>query len=249
MEAARVAAIRGHKVVLYEKNDKLGGQLNLAILPPNREEVKGLTNYLTTQIEKVGVEIHCGKEGDAALIDREKPDEVIVAVGASSLIPKIPGVDLGNVVNAWDVLSGKTGKIGGKVVVAGAGEVGCETAEFLAEKGHEVTIVEMLDTIGIAIEPNNRRYLLQRLGNDGVKMLTNAKLVQIKNDQVILATYGREWSVACDTVVLAVGASPNRDLARALKETFPNFFLIGDSLNARTAKEAMYEGARIGRQI
>lgn len=249
MEAARVAAIRGHKVVLYEKNDKLGGQLNLAIIPPHREEVKGLINYLTTQVAKVGVEIHCTKEGNAALIDREKPDEVIVAMGASPLIPKIQGVDLGNVVNAWDVLLGKTGKIGGKVVVAGGGEVGCETAEFLVEKGHEVTIVEMLDTIGIAIEPNDRRYLLQRLGNYGVKMLTNAKLVQIKDDQVILATYGKEWFIECDTVVLAVGASPDRGLARALKEIFPNFFLIGDSLNARTAKEAMYEGARIGRQI
>lgn len=249
MEAARVAALRGHKVVLYEKEDKLGGQLNLAILPPHREEIANLTSYLSTQIKKLGVGIHCGKEVTPQVIDQEKPDEVIVATGASPLIPKIPGVNLKHVVNSWDVLTGKAGKIGKRVVIVGGGEVGCETAEFLGEGGHEVTIAEMLDTIGIAIEPNNRRYLLQRLGQLGVKLLASAKVLQIKSNQVVLGTYGKEWSIECDTVVLATGAAPNRDLPRALKEAFPKFFLIGDSLIARTAKEAMYEGARIGRQV
>ena len=112
-----------------------------------------------------------------------------------------------------------------------------------------MTIAEMMDTIGPAIEANNRRYLLQRLGNFGTKMLTSAKVMEIKPGEVILGTFGKQWSVPCETVVLAVGATPNRTIFKALREAFPNFYIIGDALNARTAKEAMYEGARIGRQV
>jgi len=248
MEAARVASLRGHRVILYEKSDRLGGQLNLAIIPPHKQEIRGLINYLTTQIEKLGVEIHCRIEVKAPFIEKEKPDELIVATGAISYIPNIPGVDSKNVFSSWDVLTGKA-KVGKKVVIAGGGMVGCETAEFLAEKGHEVTIASQSDMIGKDLEQTMRRYLLKRLENYGVKMLTNAKTMEIKTDRVILGTYGKEWSIECDHVVLAKGASPSRDLARSIRESFPNFFLIGDALEPRTAKEAIYEGARIAREI
>ncbi len=249
LEAARVAALRGHQVTLYEKEKELGGQLNLAVLPPHREEIANLTRYLATQARKAGVKIHTGKEATPEVVAKEKPDELILAAGASPLIPKIPGVDLEHVVNAWDVLEGKAGKIGRRVLVVGGGEVGCETAEFLGAKGHEVTVAEMLDTIGVAIEPNNRRYLLQRMGKFGVKTLTGAKVLEIKPGKVVLGAIAKEWSIDCETVVLAVGASPKRELARTLRESFPGFYLIGDCLNPRTAKEAIYEGARIGRQV
>jgi 2,4-dienoyl-CoA reductase-like NADH-dependent reductase (Old Yellow Enzyme family)/thioredoxin reductase len=248
MEAARVASMRGHRVILYEKSDRLGGQLNLAIIPPHKQEIRGLINYLATQIEKLGVEIHCGIEVKAPLIEKEKPDELIVATGATPYLPNIPGVDLGNVVTSWDVLSGKA-KVSKKVVIAGGGMVGCETAEFLAERGHEITIASQSDMIGKDLEQTVRRYLLKRLENYGVKMLTNAKTMEIKTDQVILGTYGREWSIECDNIILAKGAFPCRDLVRSTKEIFPNFFLIGDALEPRTAKEAIYEGARIARKI
>lgn len=248
MEAARVAALRGHRVTLYEKSDRLGGQLNLAIITPHKEEIKGLIDYLITQIEKLGVEIHCGIEVKAPLIEKEMPDELIVATGAIPYIPNIPGVDSKNVFSSWDVLSGEA-KVGKKVVIAGGGMVGCETAEFLAEKGHEVTIASQSDMIGKDLEQTVRRYLLKRLENFGVKMLTNAKTMEIKPDQVILGTYGKEWSIDCDNVILAKGASPNRDLVRSIREIFPNLFLIGDALEPRTAKEAIYEGARIAREI
>jgi 2,4-dienoyl-CoA reductase-like NADH-dependent reductase (Old Yellow Enzyme family)/thioredoxin reductase len=248
MEAARVAALRGHRVVLYEKSDRLGGQLNLAIITPHKLEIKGLINYLTTQIEKVGVEVHCGIEVVASLIEKERPDELIVATGAIPYIPNIPGVDSKSVSTSWDVLTGKA-KVGKKIVIAGGGMVGCETAEFLAERGHEVTIASQSDMIGKDLEQTVRRYLLKRLEKYGVKMLTNAKTMEIKTDQVILGTYGEEWSIECDNVILAKGASPSRDLVRSIREIFPNFFLIGDALEPRTAKEAIYEGARIARVI
>jgi 2,4-dienoyl-CoA reductase-like NADH-dependent reductase (Old Yellow Enzyme family)/thioredoxin reductase len=248
MEAARVAALRGHRVILYEKGDRLGGQLNLAILAPHKQEIKGLINYLSTQVEKLGVEIHCGIEVRAPFVEKEMPDELILSTGAIPYIPNIPGVDSKNVFTSWDVLTGKA-KVGKKVIIAGGGMVGCETAEFLAEKGHEVTIASQSDTIGRDLEQTVRRYLLKRLENYGVKMLTNAKTMEIKTDRVVLGTYGKEWSIECDHVILAKGASPNRELLRSIRGIFPNFFLIGDALEPRTAKEAIYEGARIAREI
>jgi 2,4-dienoyl-CoA reductase-like NADH-dependent reductase (Old Yellow Enzyme family)/thioredoxin reductase len=248
MEAARVAALRGHRVFLYEKSGRLGGQLNLAIMASHKQEIKGLINYLSTQIEKLGVEVHCDTEVRAPFIEKEKPDELIVATGAVPYIPNIPGVDSKNVFTSWDVLTGKA-KVGKKIVIAGGGMVGCETAEFLAERGHEVTIASQSDMIGKDLEQTVRRYLLKRLENYGVKMLTNAKAMEIKTDQVILGTYGKEWSIKCNNIILAKGASPSRDLVRSIREIFPNFFLIGDALEPRTAKEAIYEGARIARVI
>ena len=222
--------------------------MNLAIIPPHKQEIKGLINYLTTQMEKLGVEVHCGIEVKVPLVEKERPDELIIATGAVPFIPNIPGVDSRNVFNAWDVLGGKT-KVGRKVVVAGGGMVGCETAEFLAEKGHDVTIASQSDMIGKDLEQTVRRYLLKRLEGYGVKMFTNAKTMEIRADKVTLGTYGKEWSIECDHVVLAKGASPDRDLVRSIREIFPNFFLVGDALEPRTAKEAIYEGARIAREI
>jgi pyruvate/2-oxoglutarate dehydrogenase complex dihydrolipoamide dehydrogenase (E3) component len=181
-------------------------------------------------------------------VEKEMPDELIVSTGAIPYIPNIPGVDSKNVFTAWDVLT-RTATVGRKVVIAGGGMVGCETAEFLAEKGHEVTIASQSDIIGKDLEQTVRRYLLKRLENYGVKMLTNAKTMEIKTDQVILGTYGKEWSIECDSVILAKGASPNRELVKSIRAIFPNFFLIGDALEPRTAKEAIYEGARIAREI
>jgi len=196
----------------------------------------------------LGVEIHCGIEVNAPFIVKEKPDELIVATGAIPYIPNVPGVDSKNVSTSWDVLAGKA-KMGKKVVIAGGGMVGCETAEFLAERGHEVTIASQSETIGKDLEQTVRRYLLKRLEDLGVRMLTNSKTMEIRRDQVILGTYGKEWSLECDHVILAKGASPSRDLVRSVREIFPNFFLIGDALEPRTAKEAIYEGARIAREI
>jgi 2,4-dienoyl-CoA reductase-like NADH-dependent reductase (Old Yellow Enzyme family)/thioredoxin reductase len=248
MEAARVASMRGHRVILCEKNDRLGGQLNLAIIAPHKQEIEGLINYLKTQIKKLGVEIHCNQEVTASLIGQERPDELILATGAIPRVLDIPGADSSNVVTSWDVLTGKA-KVGKKVVIAGGGMVGCETAELLAEKGHDVTIASQSDAIGKDIEQTIRRYLLRRLDRYEVKILTNAMTMEIQADHVTLATYGRSWSVECDHLVFAKGAVPNRGLINSVKEVFPDFFLIGDALEPRTAMEAIYEGGRIGRLI
>ncbi|MCK4723557.1 MAG: FAD-dependent oxidoreductase, partial [Dehalococcoidia bacterium] len=139
MEAARVASLRGHKVTLWEKGPRLGGQLIQAAIPPHKDRIGALTAYLQTQLKKLDVKMELGKEVTAAMIERFEPEAVVLAVGARPLVPDISGLDRAHVVQAGDVLEGKV-EVGNKVVVVGGELVGCETAEFLAEKGKEVTV-------------------------------------------------------------------------------------------------------------
>ncbi len=249
MEAARVASLRGHKVVLYEKEARLGGQLNIAVIPPHRGDIKILIKYLSGQMERLGVDVHLGREATAVTVAEENPDEVIVATGAVAVLPEIPGAVSKRVHNAWTILSGGFKDLGKKVLVVGGGRVSCETAEFLASKAFDVKIVTETDQVGASIEQNEKRYLLHRLEKYGVKILTNAKVLELTEGEVFLGRYGERFSVEADSVVLGEVARPNRTLMRALKDTFPNFYVIGDVLDPRSAKEAIYEGARIGRLI
>ncbi|MCK4964919.1 MAG: FAD-dependent oxidoreductase, partial [Dehalococcoidia bacterium] len=134
MEAARVAALRGHKVSLYEKGQELGGWLNLAAIIPGREEIGSLLNYLGTQVKKLGVDIRLGVEATSSLIEEEKPDVVIVATGSNPIVPGIPGVGGDNTVTAKEVLTGNV-ETGKRVVIVGGSGVGCDVALYLARKG------------------------------------------------------------------------------------------------------------------
>ena len=169
MEAARVAALRGHKVILYEKNSRLGGQLNLASKPPGREEIQNIVNYLSTQLNKLGVEVKLGVEADVKLIEDLKPDVVIVASGVVPIIPEVEGIEKSNVFLAHDVLAEKV-KVGDKVVVVGGGGVGCGVAEFLAQKGKNVTIVEMLEKLARDVGITTRWIVLLRLRQKMLKL-------------------------------------------------------------------------------
>jgi NADPH-dependent glutamate synthase beta subunit-like oxidoreductase len=144
---------QGHAVTLFEKEDKLGGQLVIASLPTHKQELNLTREYLIRQVEKSGAKVRLGREATAMIIEEEKPDAVIVATGILPLIPKIRGIDRSNVISAEDVLWDKR-EVGEKVVVIGGVMVGCETAEFLAEHGKKVTIVEVKSTKGaVVIKP------------------------------------------------------------------------------------------------
>jgi pyruvate/2-oxoglutarate dehydrogenase complex dihydrolipoamide dehydrogenase (E3) component len=182
------------------------------------------------------------------VIDEEGPDEVIVATGALPRWPDIPGIHSKQVVSSWDILN-ETAKVGKRVVISGGGMVGCETAEFLAERGHEIMIASQSTEVGKDIEQTIRRYLLKRLEEFGVEILTNTMTKEIQPDHIVLATFGKEWTVDCDNVILAKGAVPNRQLVNQLRDTYPKFYLIGDALEPRTAREAIYEGSRVAREI
>ncbi|HXY73786.1 MAG TPA: FAD-dependent oxidoreductase, partial [Dehalococcoidales bacterium] len=174
MQAAITAATRGHKVTLYDKGSKLGGQLLNALIPPYKEEIRKLVDTMVFQVKKAGVNIELNKLVDVPFMAKNRPDTVIVAVGGYPLIPNIPGVKGKNVVTAIEVLTGSRA-IGDKVAVVGGGLVGCETAEFLTEKGKQVTIIEMLGRMATDIPSASRWVLMQRLRAANVGMESNTK--------------------------------------------------------------------------
>ena len=249
MEAARVAALRGHQVTLYEKGQQLGGQLLLASVPSFKKEIEGFIKYLVRQLEKVGVRVELGREVTRDLVKEEKPEVVIVATGARPLIPSISGIERKEVVTAEAVLAGEA-KVGKRVVVAGGGRVGVEIACHLEEEGASVTLVEMTGEIGADLEPVMMEYLLGRLKEHGMRVLTQRKVEAITGDGVKIVD--REWRgelLAADTVVLALGAQSNGALLQELKGIDVEVHAIGDCAKPRTMYEAVHEGAQVGRLI
>ena len=248
MEAARVSALRGHEVILYEKSKRLGGQLNLAAVPPHKEEIKNVTTYLETQIRKLGVKIILGEEVTLQLVEEIKPDVVCIATGSIPIVPENMIVKGDNIATAQDVLSG-VASVGEKVVVVGGGMVGAETAEFLAERGKKVTILEMLGRIGADMVPMVITLLYRRLKELGVVMLTNAKVERITRNSVVYEKDGKKQTVEADSVVLAVGSKSNRSLMEALKDKVPELYAIGDAEKPGKVLKAIHDGYRAALKI
>jgi 2,4-dienoyl-CoA reductase-like NADH-dependent reductase (Old Yellow Enzyme family)/NADPH-dependent 2,4-dienoyl-CoA reductase/sulfur reductase-like enzyme len=258
LEAARVSALRGHEVSLYEKADRLGGQLNVACIPPHMQVYATVTKYFATQAKKAGVSIHLNTEVTPSLIDKVKPDVVIIATGAEPLIPSIKGVDKPNVITAHDVLaSKKTPAEIAKAVVIGGGLVGCETADYIAERGDHmwnprraVTIIEMLPDIALDAVAGPRSFLLKRLRGDDVKCITSATVKEILDDGVVYEIDGREESVCgMDTIILAVGAKSVDGLSDNIKGKVAEVYVIGDAKEPRRIVNAIHEGAEVAREI
>ena len=248
MEAARVSALRGHEVVLYEKRDRLGGQLNLAVVPPHKEEMKSVAPYLESQIRKLGVKVVLGEEVTPLLVEKIKPDVVFIATGSVPAIPEILGVEGDHVVTAHDLLAGKA-SVKERVVVVGGGMVGAETAEFLAEKGKKMTILEMLGRIGIDMVPMAILMLYQRLKKLGVAMITNAKVQRITEDGVVYEKDGEKQTVEADSVVLAAGSKPNISLMKALKGKVAEIYAIGNAKETGNVLEAIHEASQMAHEI
>jgi len=246
MEAARVAALRGHQVTLFEKEPRLGGQLNVAAIPPHKADILPFIGYLTRQVEKAGVVISLGTEVTQELVMGSKPDAVVVAIGGNPSIPDIPGTDKTNVVTAVDVLSGRV-EVGQNVVIIGGGMVGGETADFLAEKGKKVTIVEVLQRIASDMLPMVRRRLLDSLRRKEVTMLTGITCQEITaSDVIVTASEGQTQTIKADTVVLATGYKANDDLFNLIKDKVLEAHCIGDSSEPRRIMEAIGDGYRTG---
>jgi len=250
MEAARIAQMRGHRVTLAEKEGKLGGQLRLAAVPPGKDKINWYSDYLMGQMKKLKIKVQLKQVVTPGYVQRLKPDAVIVATGAAPWVPDIPGVQGPKVVKAWDVLERKKKVEGTRVVVAGGGTVGCETALFLASPGRKVTIVEMLDGVALDMEPINRMDLRARMEKAGIEVLLRKKLKQITGEGVIvLDEAGKEERILADRVVLALGVKPEDALFRKLAGKIPELHVIGDSRHAGKIIDAAYDGSRVGRLI
>lgn len=243
--AAEYLARKGHEVVLFEKSEKLGGQLNIAASSPLAYEFAEFGKYFMNILPKLGVRIHYNTKANAKMVLAEKPDVCIIAVGASPLIPRIPGVE--NAVTAFDVLSGKA-EVGKKVVVIGGGGVGCDTAAHLADRCR-VTLIEMLPKIGQDIGISTRWTVLLYLNQKGVEILTETKAVEIKKNAVVVETPKGIREIECETAVLAVGTTPNDGLYDELKDKVPEIYKIGDCSKPRKAIDATHEAFELALKI
>jgi NADPH-dependent 2,4-dienoyl-CoA reductase/sulfur reductase-like enzyme len=249
MEAARVAALRGHEVVLCEKDAELGGQLLIAAKAPHKDEINSFTMFLITQIRKLGVVTLLNTEVTPELVSNIKPDGVIIATGALPLIPDIPGIRKRNVVTAWDILAGNVA-VEGSVVIAGGGLVGCEIAERLVLERKNVTIVEMLETIANDVEWSQRMYLMERFATYHLDIHTSTTVKGITGNGVqVEDKEGNVKELPADTVVLAMGAVPNNGLVSALEDIVDDLYTIGDCNKPYRILEAVHEAAYIARHI
>jgi 2,4-dienoyl-CoA reductase-like NADH-dependent reductase (Old Yellow Enzyme family)/thioredoxin reductase len=248
MEAARVAALRGHEVTIYEKQGQLGGKLILASTPPHKDEIRPFAEYLINQIKKLGVNFELGKEADLTSIKNFRPDVLILATGATPLVPRISGINHANIAFAEDVLSGKT--VGQKIAIIGGGLVGCETAEFLVQQGKVVTIIEMLNEIAIGIGLSFKIGIINRLAASGVTTLTGVKCEEISETGVVITDKeGKKQTIAADTTVFAVGAKSSDKLLKSTKDMVFEVYTVGDCVEPRRIKDAIADGYRVGLAI
>ena len=229
LEAARVAALRGHDVTLFEKTTTLGGQLNIACVPPRKEEMRRAAQDLIHAVCNAGVHLCMGQTRTAEQLKDAGFEAVINAVGAHSAAPRIPGSDSVNVADAWKVLAGEQ-QVYGTVAVIGGGMVGCETAEYLAARGCKVSVIEMMDKIAAGESTTILPTLLENYKTYGVEQYPSHKVKEFRMDAVVCENKdGAEVTIPCDYIVLAMGARSNEFDAAALEAASIPVYSIGDA--------------------
>ena len=229
LEAARVAALRGHDVTLFEKTTSLGGQLNIACVPPRKEEMRRAAQDLIHAVCNAGVHLCMGQTRTAEQLKDAGFEAVINAVGAHSAAPRIPGIDSVNVADAWKVLAGEQ-QVYGTVAVIGGGMVGCETAEYLAARGCKVSVIEMMDKIAAGESTTILPTLLENYKTYGVEQYPSHKVKEFRMDAVVCENKdGAEVTIPCDYIVLAMGARSNEFDAAALEAANIPVYSIGDA--------------------
>ncbi|MBI2906153.1 MAG: FAD-dependent oxidoreductase [Chloroflexi bacterium] len=264
MEAARTLAQRGHQVALYEKSDRLGGQWNIVCQQPGKRDFASLTLRLIKGLQGAGVSINLSQEADRSLVEKVKPDVVVVAAGATPATLDIPGANGANVVQATDVILGKA-KVGESAAVIGEGALGMEMAFSLAEQGKRVRLITP-QRVGAGVEHFLRLSLRERLLDhnvplhpfsnpleitpEGVAFVTSYPTAEVDSYVNQTQTLQNEFIfVKADTVVLAIGGKAENRLAAELKPLVPELHIIGDCVAPRDALAAMEEGAEVGRGI
>lgn len=247
MEAARVASLREHRVILFEQASDLGGQLLLAEKGLHKQSVSRFTRYLIRQMSRLGIEVRTDKEVTIELLAAEEPDAIVMASGVVPFVPDIQGIDHNKVVLAVDVLAGSV-EVGGRVVVIGGELVGCEIAELLAEDGRKVTLLRRGKELAENLNPSARAPLLLRIRqNENINVLTGVIYQAITDDGLLIINdKANEQLVKADSIVLAAGAEPNNKLLRSIQEKFLDVYLVGDCIKPRNLLEAVKEGYTVG---
>lgn len=250
LEAAFVAAVRGHRVSLWEKDESVGGQLRLAGLVPGRDEFLGFVSFLEKQARNAGVDIVTGRTTTADMILKSSPDTVVIATGAFPVEPSFIDMKSDMVLTAWEVLKGAVPG-GRKVAVLGGGGVGLETAHFLANRGKQVTIVEATGYLGSDMGLITSFYLRRMLADEGVEYLLFSKVLNVENGEVLIMQKGeREIRLdKLDAIVVAMGAVSNNRLASEIGDAVSEVRVIGDAFKSGKALDAVFEGFETGRSI
>ena len=249
LNAAWVAAKRGHEVHLYEKQSYLGGQLVPGSKTAYKREMQSLINFQKRQVELNGVICHMGQEVTAETVQKENPDVVILATGSRPVLPPVEGIDEASVVTFDVVLNGDVQE-NKPTVIIGGGSTGCEVAYHLSEMGSPVTIVELMPKIGGDIEAVTKKLLLRKLKENNVRILTEHRLLRLgKNSLVVKGPDGIENIIEAQRVVIAIGIRQDDTIHQQIKSLGYETHVIGDCLEPRTAKSAIYEGAKLGRSI
>lgn len=250
MCAAFVAAERGHDVSLYESTDKLGGNMRLAAYPPGKGDITNMIRSYIVRCEKAGVKIHMNTTVDLEMAKAEKPDAVIVSTGSRTLILPIEGIENPAIIHGSDLLDGKRAA-GKKVLVVGGGMVGCETAAFLGEQQHDVTVIEYRDTVGADVIHEHRVFLMEDFKNYGIKEITGAKVCKFFDDGVEYESPdgSRHEVRGFDSVVLSMGFKNYNPFAEQLEELGQEVYVVGDATRARRALDATKEAYAAAMQI
>lgn len=250
MCAAFVAAERGHDVSLYESTDKLGGNMRLAAYPPGKGDITNMIRSYIVRCEKAGVKIHMNTTVDLEMVKAEKPDAVIVSTGSRTLILPIEGIENPAIIHCSDLLDGKRAA-GKKVLVVGGGMVGCETAAFLGEQQHDVTVIEYRDTVGADVIHEHRVFLMEDFKNYGIKEITGAKVCKFFDDGVEYESPdgSRHEVRGFDSVVLSMGFKNYNPFAEQLEELGQEVYVVGDATRARRALDATKEAYAAAMQI
>jgi len=249
MQAAITAATRGHRVTLLEKSDKLGGQLNLASVPPHKDKINFATDWFVGELKRRNVMVITGCNADAKFINSLNPNIVIVATGATPFVPPIPGNENG--VQSWDILSGAAAIPENKnITIIGGGIVGCETASLLKVKGNNVTILEMLSDIANGLETTHKLDLLNEFASSGINAITSAKVKSIDPKGIVFEVENEEKHIEHDMVILAMGQrSFGIDLAEELDSMGIEVVRTGDAYKPSKIINAVRAGFYAGLNI
>lgn len=240
--AAKVLSQRDFNTVVLEKNDKSGGQLLLGNQPPKKEKISWCFEDLQRDTEKNGTEFHFNTVATIEKINKYKPYAVFLASGAREIVPNLPGVHNENVYCVSDILSGKISLENKDIAVIGSGMTGLETAEFLADKGNEVTVFEMAEILAPGVYHQHLDDILPKLRNYDVKMLTSRQLMAIDTDEIIIQNTKTkyEYKFEVDAVVLSIGVCPENTLAKDLKQHFKHVAIVGDAQQIGRIAEATH---------
>lgn len=246
-EAAITAAMKGHKVTVYEKSDKIGGQWLLAAVPPAKQDFTTLVTWQKRQMEKLGVEVHLNTEYTVQTAEMEHPDCIVIAAGSREKTLPLPGLDAENVFQAQEVLSGRKTLTGGNVVVIGGGSVGVETAAHVAQDFKKVSILEVRDGIALDGEYSNNYFLFKILDEFKVGVHTKAFFQKYENGTVTYKYKDKEYEIDdVSDIIVAVGSAPNQDLYQDLKHTGIETILIGDAKKVKQGIHNIEESYYLG---